>query len=225
MKRRTWSVVCGVGLAGLTTGCADARPRIAMLEQQRVDLVKQVKAMQLELASAHRAHAERDAKLRAADTEIQRLRARLAEREAAGAPDSAAPGWTAVPGGAMIAIPGSVLFAPGKVTIRDDAMRALDALASAINGTYQDKDILVYGHTDDTPIRRSGWADNWQLSTERALAVVRALRERDVSPEQLVACGCGAFRPVFDNNTDANRAHNRRVEIFALTAQPRSGRP
>jgi len=133
-------------------------------------------------------------------------------------------GWTAVPGGGMIAIEENILFPPGKIALRDEAKKTLDAIVSTLEGEYSGKDIMVFGHTDDRPIKKSGWDDNWQLSTERSLAVVRYLAEHGVNAERLVAAGCGEHRPRAANTSEPNRLSNRRVEIFAIDAQARTGR-
>ncbi len=116
----------------------------------------------------------------------------------------------------MIAIPGNVLFAPGKATLRKSGKTALESVASAIRGQYGGKDIFVFGHTDDQPIKKSGWKDNFELSSERALSVVRHLKDRGITPSSLVACGAGEYRPRVPNTSDSNRSQNRRVEIFAV---------
>ncbi len=216
-------------MATVLTGCSDHKQRFALLEQRNRDLSAQLDKVRGELrnaaqyaADADQFATETDRRLLASVDEADRLRARLEEMSVQ---KEAPPGWTAVPGGAMIAIEGSVLFASGKAELRAEAERTLDALASTIKAQYPDKDILVFGHTDNAPIKTSTWADNWQLSTERALAVVRALQQRRLPPARLAACGCGEFRPLGDNVSDASRTRNRRVEIFALDAQPRTGRP
>ena len=116
----------------------------------------------------------------------------------------------------MIAIEGEVLFSPGKVSLKESAKRTLDGVVSTIQGEYADKDVFVFGHTDDRPIKKSGWKDNWQLSTERALAVVRYLGDHGVTSTRLAACGAGEHRPRVGNTSQANRAKNRRVEIYAV---------
>ena len=125
----------------------------------------------------------------------------------------------------MIAIEDRVLFAPGKITLRQEARRTLDAVVSTVQGEYADKDIFVFGHTDDRPIVKSGWTDNWQLSTERALAVARYLRQRAVATPRLVVAGCGEYRPRAANDSEADRAKNRRVQILAVDPELRLGRP
>ena len=116
----------------------------------------------------------------------------------------------------MIAIPGSVLFKSGKVTLRRESKNVLSKIASEITGNFAGKDIYVFGHTDTDPIKKSKWKDNRQLSTERSLAVVRYLQTQSVSPKSLVACGCGEHRPMTSNSSSSGRSKNRRVEIFAV---------
>lgn len=212
-----------LSIAVLLTGCANkSQERIVMLEQANANLTDQLNRMRGELDTAYRGQDDLNSRLAAAKGEAEDLRRRLAEMDT---PESAAPGWTAVPGGAMIAIEGNVLFASGKTVVRQEARRTLDAVVSTINGEYADKDIFVFGHTDDQPIRKSGWEDNWQLSTERALSVVRYLQKQGVQSERLAACGCGEHRPRVPNDSASSRARNRRVEIFAVEPQMHTGMP
>ena len=198
-------------------GCVDKKTqeRLTLLEDTNRDLTARLNGAMTELAMSGEDRDGLSGQLLASQQEIDRLREELANMPI---PEEAAPGWTAVPGGAMIAIEGSVLFSPGKVTLRDQAVRALGAIISTVQGEYADKDILVFGHTDNQPIVKSGWQDNWQLSTERSLSVVRHLAGHGVSSSRLVACGCGEHRPVTPNSA-SNRARNRRVEIFAIDLQ------
>jgi len=209
-------------LAAVASGCAtNAKQDIASLEDRNRSLAAQLNKTRGDLDAANRERAAMDQRLAGAIRDVDSLRAELAGRPE---PQTAPAGWTAVPGGGMIAIEENILFAPGKVTLRDEARKTLDAIVSTLEGEYGGKDIMVFGHTDDRPIKKSGWADNWQLSTERGLAVVRYLREHGVGGERLVAAGCGEYRPRVPNNTEPNRLSNRRVEIFAIDAQSRTGR-
>jgi chemotaxis protein MotB len=131
-------------------------------------------------------------------------------------PVSTPAGWQKVPGATMIAIEGSVLFNPGKVSVRSEAQRTLDDIASTIRSKYSKQEVYVYGHTDDTPIKKSGWKDNYELSAQRALAVVRDLQSKGINPERLVAAGCGEHRPKQSGSSVSARKANRRVEIFVL---------
>ena len=69
------------------------------------------------------------------------------------------------------------------------------------------------GHTDTDPIQKSGWKDNWQLSSERALSVARYLVSHGVPEKQVRAVARGSTQPVASNSTATGKAKNRRVEI------------
>lgn len=221
-QRSGWLVVLVAG--SLLGGCASGnKERLAALEAENKRLNDLLGNSQGEIGSATRARDELNRRLAELSSENERLRTQLANVP----PPQEAPaptGWTAVPGGAMIAIEDDVLFAPGKITLRDEAKRTLDRIVSTLNGEYGDKDIFVFGHTDDQPIKKSGWQDNWQLSSERSLAVARHLLGHGISPNRVVAAGCSEYRPRAANNSDANRKSNRRVEIFAIDPSISSGR-
>jgi len=211
-KWRMGFAVC----AAILTGCADNKQRMAELEGGNRNLGEQLTRARGDLSACQRSRDDLDRRLQGALRDAEGLRAELAGRPV---PQEAAPGWTAVPGGAMIAIEENVLFAPGKNSLRDEAKRTLDGIVSTLEGEYSGKDIVVFGHTDNNPIKKSGWEDNWELSTERGLAVVRYLQSHGVSASRIVAAGCGEYRPRTDNNTEANKARNRRVEIYAINLQ------
>ncbi len=212
-----------LALAAFAGGCANKdKARITQLEETNRRLAQRVNTMQGQFDFCDRERGDLSAQLAAARGEIGALGDQLAAIPPA---EEAAPGWTPVPGGAMIAIESGVLFSPGKVTLRREARRTLDAVASTLQSQYGEKDILIFGHTDDRPIKKSGWTDNWQLSSERALAVVRYMRNRNISAGRLVACGSGEHRPRVANDSDTNRRQNRRVEIYAVDADLRLGRP
>ena len=111
-----------------------------------------------------------------------------------------------------------VLFAPGQASINPEGQAQLGQIADAIMQIIADipSDIpwilQVEGHTDDIPV--SGVeTDNWDLSTERALSVVRFMVDRGVPSERLAATGYGEFQPVASGKTDADRRKNRRIEL------------
>ena len=111
-----------------------------------------------------------------------------------------------------------VLFAPGQATINPEGQAELGQIADAIMQILADipSDIpwilQIEGHTDDVPV--SGiYTDNWDLSTERALSVVRFMIDRGISSERLAATGYGEFQPITTGKTDASRQKNRRIEL------------
>ncbi len=211
-----WMVpVVMVALAA--SGCATKKKqRIAMLEETNRGLTERLNLTQSELDALGSDRDELDQRLQAALDEVSTLKTELVEQPV---PEEAPEGWTPIPAGAMIAIADQVLFQPGRVTIRKEAGKTLDAIVSAVEGEYAEKGLLVFGHTDDKPIKKSGWTDNYELSTERALAVVRYLQGRGVSPKRLVACVWGQHRPRVPNSSIVNRTANRRVEIFAVDTE------
>ena len=88
----------------------------------------------------------------------------------------------------------------------------------AVLAAIDDKQIQVSGHTDRTPIsdKLTGqFPTNWELSTARAINVVRFLSEKaSVPPQRLIASGYGEYHPIANNKTAAGRAKNRRIEIL-----------
>jgi len=72
----------------------------------------------------------------------------------------------------------------------------------------------VEGHTDNLPIHTKEFPSNWELSTARAISVIRYLEEKGINKERLSALGYGEYRPLVSNNTPENRAINRRVGII-----------
>lgn len=192
-------------------GCADPKDAtIADLQQQNALLNDRLSAS--EMAKGDAIRNGEAARQRAVELE-QALQAAQSARNVA----PASGGWDAVPGGAKLEIAGNLLFDSGKNELKPDARRILDRVVSDIRQSYSDKDIFVFGHTDTEPIKKSGWKDNYELSTERALAVVRYLQSKGISGNRLVAAGCGEHRPESANRSNAAKAKNRRVEVFAVS--------
>jgi len=110
-----------------------------------------------------------------------------------------------------------VVFPSGSAAINKQGRDALDAVAKAFQG-LQGKTVIVAGYTDNVPVASKGhFKDNWDLSTERAVSVVRYLQTKGVDPKMLGAAGFSEYRPLAGNDTADGRSQNRRIEI-ALTA-------
>ena len=74
--------------------------------------------------------------------------------------------------------------------------------------------IQVEGHTDNLPVKKGqNYLDNWELSTKRALSVLRFLIKQGIKPNRLSASGYGSFQPIDKKNTNVARAKNRRIEM------------
>lgn len=107
-----------------------------------------------------------------------------------------------------------ILFASGSAVMRDEGRQIIARIAPVVADFANE--IRVEGHTDDQPLNRAGYS-NWNLSTDRAIAIVDGLiDDHGIDPDRLSATGFGEFRPVAPNDTPENRARNRRVEIVIL---------
>ena len=110
-----------------------------------------------------------------------------------------------------------VLFDSGKAEIKPEAFPSLDKIASVLEQNVEDRNIGIEGHTDNEPIKHSGWKSNWELSTSRATSVLHYLVDKKgISPKRVAAIGYGEYRPVTSNDTLAGKKQNRRVEIVIL---------
>ncbi|MFA5320146.1 MAG: OmpA family protein [Candidatus Omnitrophota bacterium] len=119
--------------------------------------------------------------------------------------------------GLVITFVADVLFDSGKATIRQEASVSLDKVARVLQENVPDLSVGVEGHTDNVPIKVSGWKSNWELSSARALSVLHYLVDnKGISPERLSAIGYGEYRPVASNDSKKGRQENRRVEIVIL---------
>lgn len=118
--------------------------------------------------------------------------------------------------GLVVTFVAEVLFDSGKAKIRPEAHQVLDKVTKVITEKVSDRNIAVEGHTDNEPIKYSGWKSNWELSTARATSVLHYLEERGISPKKLQATGYGEYRPVASNDSAEGRQKNRRVEIIIL---------
>lgn len=104
------------------------------------------------------------------------------------------------------------LFASGSADINPSAYPVLKKVIGVIRAGSGP--VRVEGHTDNIPISTSRFESNWDLSTARAVNIVKYLiEEGHINPERLSAVGYGEIRPLAPNDTPRHRALNRRVEI------------
>jgi chemotaxis protein MotB len=119
--------------------------------------------------------------------------------------------------GLVITVVGDLLFDSGKAKIRSEAFPLLTKVSTILKDNMAQFNVGIEGHTDNVPIKQSGWKSNWELSTARALSVLHYLvNEQGISPERLSAIGYGEYRPLVSNDTKDGRKQNRRVEIVIL---------
>ncbi|HEC69806.1 MAG TPA: flagellar motor protein MotB [Candidatus Omnitrophica bacterium] len=118
--------------------------------------------------------------------------------------------------GLVITVLAEVLFDSGKAELRQESFPILDKVAKILKEELRNHNVGIEGHTDNQPIKYSGWKSNWELSTHRALSVLHYLEEKGINPSRLSAIGYGEYRPVASNDTPEGRQLNRRVEIVVL---------
>ncbi|MBX3408591.1 MAG: OmpA family protein [Phycisphaeraceae bacterium] len=102
---------------------------------------------------------------------------------------------------------GDILFDSGRATLKPTARQRLDTLANEIKRNYAGRTVLVEGHTDTDPIRKSSFGSNQALSEARAQAVRQYLIQKGISSNRIEAVGYGSSRP------RSTKAASRRVEI------------
>lgn len=118
-------------------------------------------------------------------------------------------------GRVVIELPQDILFASGSATLGDEGTATLTEVGEVL-ATFEDRQFQIEGHTDNVPIATRQFPSNWELSTARALAVVRLMIEAGVSPENISAAGYGEFQPRASNEEPETRRLNRRIEIVML---------
>lgn len=130
-----------------------------------------------------------------------------------------------------IGISGSVLFSLNSDQLEPEGQKLLQTLVGPLRvylGEERDELLMVSGFTDDLAIQKGNtrFADNWELSAQRALTVTRALIEEGMAPSKVFAAAFGSQQPVVPNLDDQSRSQNRRVELAPVprTAQAEPGR-
>ncbi len=117
--------------------------------------------------------------------------------------------------GVVVSIGESFLFPAGSTEIKESSMRVLGELAMFLKGI--DNQIMIEGHSDNIPVRNSRYTSNWEISTIRAVRILRLFVGRfGIPPERLIVAGYGEYKPVRENTTPEGRAKNRRVDIVIL---------
>ena len=118
-------------------------------------------------------------------------------------------------GKVYVSMENKLLFNSGSWAVGSEGKKAVVELGKVL-GDNPDISVLIEGHTDDDAFTASGpIADNWDLSTKRATAIVAILSEnKKINKENLTAAGRGEFSPLGSNATAEGKAKNRRIEII-----------
>jgi len=121
--------------------------------------------------------------------------------------------------GLVVSMPDDAAFATGSAEATTEARRLIGTVGETLRSTANR--IRIEGHTDNRPIRTVKYGSNWELSTARASAVVAYLiTEAGIEASRLSAAGYGEFHPLNPNDSEEQRARNRRVDLVILDADP-----
>ena len=190
--------------AALLSGCSSAwkSPREKNLETEVVRLQADLNRRQDEKTR------ENQELLRAQEQLAESLKKELGEAQAKLAMTER---------GLVLTFLDEIFFDSGKAEIKPEGSGTLEKVTTVLKETVPDSSIAVEGHTDNEPIKYSGWKSNWELSTARALAVLHYFGEsKELDPSRLRAVGYGEYHPVASNETPEGRRQNRRVEVVIL---------
>ncbi len=109
-------------------------------------------------------------------------------------------------------ITGTALFSAGEAELNEEADSVMNRIAGLV-AEYPEYNINIKGYTDNVPIATDRFPSNWELSAFRATTVLKYLVSEGIDPVRMTATGYGELMPIVPNDSDENRAKNRRVEF------------
>jgi len=177
--------------------------RLKQLGQNVTSLSAANRYASAQLAELRRQKAAAEARLAVFRNLVKKLQAMITSNELKVLPRN---------GRLIIALPNDILFDSGSTTLKPAGQKTLAKVAQVL-ASIEDRNFLIAGHTDNIPIKSRRFASNWELSTERAVNVVRFMIKNGMQAKVLSAAGYSEFDPVAPNDNDKNRALNRRIEI------------
>lgn len=115
----------------------------------------------------------------------------------------------------VVELPEGVLFDSGRAELKEAGQQTLAQVAGVL-AQIPGREFQIAGHTDNVPIRTRRFANNWELSTQRAVNVAQYVIEQGVPANRISAAGYADTQPVTSNDSDEGRAQNRRIEIVLV---------
>lgn len=195
MYKRIFLVLTGVFLL---TGCATIPDPYTIIQQQKQEIAR-LKAMFEEREKEF--ETAKNNLMRQLRDQIEQGRVKVEQLER----------------GLVLTMLEEVLFDSGKAAIKPEGKETLIKVAGVLNEDCPDKRVAIEGHTDNVPIKYSGWKSNWELSTARAESVLHFfIDECGVAAQRFRVTGFGEYMPGASNETEEGRQQNRRVEIVIL---------
>jgi chemotaxis protein MotB len=200
---------------------AKSEEALAASEAQAQELQKKVR----ELSALNESLAQSKEKLEKARAELEK-KSEQYESLAKSLKDEIKTGkieLSELKGRMVVKMKDKILFSSGSVKINPEGQAALEKVAEALKDV-SGKIIRVEGHTDDVPTDPKGpFPSNWELSTTRALAVLKLLQEKGVPADRLSAVGYGEHHPIASNRTPQGKSQNRRIEIVLAPEEQAPG--
>jgi chemotaxis protein MotB len=203
VSRGMIGLLAGLFAVAVLSGCTDWKKKYEAL-----DVAYQNTKGQLERERAEKGQMA---------MQLSELQKQLAEGQKTGK-DLGFPGEVSVnaaEGTITVTLEDTILFDSGKADLKKATSSELDQIVSTLKGKqdYAGKNIDIVGYTDTDPIHKSTWKDNWELSSERSLTVLRYMVSHGIAAERIRSIGCGETRAVVPNTSGANKSKNRRVEV------------
>ena len=120
--------------------------------------------------------------------------------------------------GVVLQLDETILFDPGKADLKKKSQNVLNMVTKIVKDLPND--VLIEGNTDDVPMFNKEFQSNWELSTARAVSVVKYfVSEKKLDPTRFAVKGYGEYKPLVENNSTKNRTINRRVDILIVKEQ------
>lgn len=208
--------IVGVLAAFSAAGCCQKeKDEILKLNSQYNNLRQETETLRSDLAKAQSDRDALQAQLAQKDNELNATKTATA---AAPKGPATAAGWQRTAYGDKVEVGSDVLFSPGSATLSSGGQRALAKIVTDLKTNYANLPVRVYGFTDSDPISKSkkSWADNLDLSANRAMAVTRYLEQHGVSGSRIETIAMGENHPVASNSSREGKQKNRRVEIVVV---------
>lgn len=114
----------------------------------------------------------------------------------------------------MVRLKEKALFSSGSAVLQGDAEKIVPVIAGVLASLPER--VTISGHTDNVPIATAQYPSNWELSSARAVSLMRGVMavQPSLNPARFSALGYSEYRPIASNDTEEGRAQNRRVEVF-----------
>lgn len=187
---------------------SDLLSRLGILDGERENLASTLDETKRALAELRQREAQSQERLASYRQIMERFRAAI---------DAGRLRVRAVRNRLVVELPSGILFPSGSSALKrgGDAESTLREVADVLR-EIDDREFQIAGHTDNVAIRSRTFANNWDLSLQRARTVLEKLIEFGIPEKQLSAAGHADTHPVADNDTEEGRQLNRRIEIVLM---------